>query len=224
MHMPFLTTQIHRVDSPTTDLYAADVSGPMCIGDIGQAMYVGELYTQDYHLLERTLPSLPDTPMLASFTSIPHELIDTYFEAVHPHFPLLHKTSFYARWNDRNATPSLILLNAMCAVAAIWHRPPLPTPGAPGIQFYQRAFYLIDDYTDTPRISTIQALLLLIKYQEYYRRPGFFCRPSLYMQMVVQMCSDLGLMHSPKYTTDVIELEMGKRTLWIAYIYDVMIR
>ncbi|KAG2187848.1 hypothetical protein INT44_000598, partial [Umbelopsis vinacea] len=160
--------------------------------------------------------------MLSSFAVIPPELIDTYFEAVHPHFPLLHKSSFYARLNDRNATHSLILLNAMCAVAAIWHRPPLATPGAPGIQFYQRAFYLIDDYADTPRISTIQALLLLIKYQEYHRRPGFFCRPSLYMQMVVQMWNDLGPIYPPKYTTDLIELEVGKRTFWMAYVYDMM--
>ncbi|KAH8552350.1 fungal-specific transcription factor domain-containing protein [Umbelopsis sp. PMI_123] len=210
-----------RYDSVPTDMYT-DMPGPMCIGDIGQALYVDEPYTQDYQLLERTLPHLSDTPMLASFTAIPRELIDTYFEVVHPHFPLLHKSSFYARWNDGNATPSLILLNAMCAVAAVWHRPPLTTPGAPGIQFYQRAFYLIDDYADTPRISTIQALLLLIKYQEYHRRPGFFCRPSLYMQMVVQMWNDLAPMYPPKYTTDIIDLEVGKRTFWMAYIYDVM--
>ncbi|KAI8576634.1 hypothetical protein K450DRAFT_255980 [Umbelopsis ramanniana AG] len=210
-----------KYDSVPTDIYT-DISGPMCIGDIGQAMYVDESNTQDHQLLERTLPHLSDTPMLSSFAVIPPELIDTYFDAVHPHFPLLHKSSFYARLNDRNATHSLILLNAMCAVAAIWHRPPLATPGAPGIQFYQRAFYLIDDYADTPRISTIQALLLLIKYQEYHRRPGFFCRPSLYMQMVVQMWNDLGPIYPPKYTTDVIELEVGKRTFWMAYVYDMM--
>jgi hypothetical protein len=117
-----------------------------------------------------------------------------------------------------------LLLNAMCAVAAIWHHPPLQAVGPAGIQFYQRAFYLIDEYADTPRISTVQALLLLIKYQEYHRRPGFFCRPSLYMQMVVRMCNDLGLMSPPKYSPDTAQLESGKPTFWIAYIYDVMIR
>ncbi|KAM3584155.1 hypothetical protein VKS41_004119 [Umbelopsis sp. WA50703] len=192
-----------RYDSAPSDLYG-DVSGPMSIGNIGQAMYIDDLYTRDYRFLEQSLPSLSDAPMLASLTAIPQELIDTYFEHVHPQLPMIHRPSFFGRWSDRNTGPSLLLLNAMCAVAAIWHHPPVA--GDTSTYFH-----------------CVQALLLLIKYQEYHRRPGFFCRPSLYMQMVVRMCNDLGLMSPPKYSPDTAQLESGKPTFWIAYIYDVMI-
>ncbi|KAI9311257.1 hypothetical protein BX666DRAFT_2032268 [Dichotomocladium elegans] len=137
---------------------------------------------------------------------IPLYLIRTYFTQIHKYVPMIHSPYFLRQINDANGvsgnssscTPSPLLLYAMCAVASRWvsdHSPSAPSGPtiAPGFSYYQRAFAKIDEYSDAPRLSTIQALVLLTKYQEYYRRLGFFHRPGIYLGMAVKMCNDLGL-------------------------------
>src|SRR4051794_25761734 len=44
-----------------------------------------------------------------------------------------------------------------------------------------------------PRLSTIQAQILMLKFQESIRRPGFFFRSWLYFGIIIRMAQDLGL-------------------------------
>ncbi|KAG2224228.1 hypothetical protein INT45_000257, partial [Circinella minor] len=196
----------------------------------------------------KPLPPLPQSPMtsLSSFTgdnntiqdpaqpklhpqtlantNIQNELIDLYFTHVHPYLPILHKATFY---KQLQTSPCVLLLNAIYAVAARWHQPTRESSndGHPiGWRYYQAAFSLIDIYTDTPRLSTIQALLLLVKYQEHVRRSGFFWRTRQYFQIIVRMARDLGISRTvpSNFYVDPIMAEQRKRTFWAVYAYDVL--
>ncbi|KAI7858289.1 fungal-specific transcription factor domain-containing protein [Circinella umbellata] len=168
----------------------------------------------------------------SAVTALPHDvpqsLIKTYFEHVHKYVPMIHNPYFYKQLSNKVDPPSPLLLYAMCAVASRWtgeYTGAASGQIAPGFSFYQRAFAKIDEYSDAPRVSTIQALLLLTKYQEYYRRLGFFHRPGLYLGMAVRMCNDLGLPKLdsvPGQDEDPQEHEEKKRTFWMVFIYDLM--
>lgn len=190
-----------------------------------------------------SVPLSSSTPGLPS--DVPSSLLKTFFAHVHKYAPMIHKPYFYKQLASKSDPPSPLLLYAMCAVASRWTgESSAPSSAAvgtgasasqggaatavpPGFSYYQRAFALIDEYSDAPRVSTIQALVLLTKYQEYYRRLGFFCRPGLYLSMAVRMCNDLGLpkLEASKFVDeDPQELETKKRTFWMAFMYDLMMR
>ncbi|KAI9017995.1 fungal-specific transcription factor domain-containing protein [Phycomyces nitens] len=161
---------------------------------------------------------------------IPLTLIEAYFDHVHTYAPMIHKPHFYKKLVSKTDCPSKLLLYAMCAVASRWapasqaSQQSQQSPGAPpGFFFYQRAFALIDEHSDVPRVSTVQALILLTKYQEHYRRAGFFCRPGLFLSVASKMANDLGLsrvdtsgQHDPQ------TIETKKRTFWVIFVYDLM--
>ncbi|KAI8391023.1 fungal-specific transcription factor domain-containing protein [Radiomyces spectabilis] len=171
----------------------------------------------------------PDTKKMESAGfpgEIPPALLEAYFVHVHKYAPMIHKPSFDPQITLRYDPPSKLLLYAMCAVASRWvadpsqHAPPMP----PGFPFYQRAFALIDEYLDVPRVSTIQALVLLTKYQEHYRRLGFFNRSGLFLSIAVRMCNDLGLsrLDTMHEGMSISEWETRKRTFWMTFMYDIL--
>ncbi|KAI8575390.1 hypothetical protein K450DRAFT_262017 [Umbelopsis ramanniana AG] len=175
-----------------------------------------------YHLEPEPLPPRKVIGPNTLSSNMP-ALIETYFKYVHKYVPIIHKPNFLKQMQNKNNPPSLILLNAMCAVAARWHEASDANAGPPGVTFYQKAFALIDDHFDVPRISTIQALLLLIKYQEQHHRSGYFFRPYMFMGMVTRMCDDIGLSRTQgRCMGDAGEIEMRKRTFWVAYMYDLL--
>ncbi|KAI8971543.1 fungal-specific transcription factor domain-containing protein [Mycotypha africana] len=155
------------------------------------------------------------------------DLIQAYFEHIHPSIPFVNRTLF-----NRYQQPSL-LLNAMYAVASKFtpslqqhQQPTVADKDPPGWSFYKTALSLIDLYADVPRLSTIQAFLLLVKYQEYLHRPGFFWRTKLFLRLAIKMSNDLGLpKEAPRETQPTAgdqELETRRRTFWAVYAYDVL--
>ncbi|ORZ19604.1 fungal-specific transcription factor domain-domain-containing protein [Absidia repens] len=174
-------------------------------------------------------PRKPDAFALPN-TTINLDLLSAYFAHVHPYFPMIHKDSFLL--DVHNQSP--LLLNAMYAVAEQWVHIDLfssdtglgqttPQP-PPGLKYYQDAISLVELYTDAPRLSTIQALLLIVKYHELVRRSGFFYRTQFYFDLVVRMCKDLGLPRILPPTCQVhpILAEQRRRVFWIAYVYDLL--
>lgn len=97
---------------------------------------------------------------------------------------------------------------------------------APGWSYYKMALSLIDTYADMPRLSTIQALLLLAKYNEHIYKNGFLWRTKFFIQLAVKMSTDLGLSKEPLVgsSTCNYELEMKRRTFWAVYTYEVLMR
>lgn len=218
----------------------------MRVGDTGQGLYIYDCMTridripsiyEDYFygtpqapvlLGDVTEPAQPKLhPQTLAATTIQMDLIQLYFMHVHPYLPILHRASFHAQLQK---APCILLLNAMYAVASRWHpsaREAVSNDGhPPGWRYYQAAFSLIDIYTDTPRLSTVQALLLMVKYQEHVRRPGFFWRTRYYFQNIVHMCRDLGLCKAlgPGFQLDMATAEQRRRTFWAVYAYDIMMR
>jgi hypothetical protein len=97
----------------------------------------------------------------------------------------------------------------------------------PGWSYYKTAFNLIDAYSDVPRLSTVQALLLLAKYLEHIHRPGFFWRTRFFMQLAVKMSNTLGLSIEPSLDIEPAwdhEFEARRRTFWAVYTYDILMR
>ncbi|CAG8623160.1 16881_t:CDS:2 [Funneliformis caledonium] len=77
--------------------------------------------------------------------------------------PIIHKPTFIKQLRDKNNQPSLLLLNAIFAVASIFSddtrtRTDPDDPGTAGDVFWTRALSLLDDFMDRGRLSTVQAV------------------------------------------------------------------
>ncbi|CAO3589180.1 unnamed protein product [Absidia cylindrospora] len=175
------------------------------------------------------IKSEPTTPVPTNhcLANIDTSLIDKYFEHVHPYTPMIDMSTFTQQLMHPNNPPPMLLLYAMCAVAARWSSSYATHSNEPaGFSYYQRAFVLIDETGVTPRISTIQALVLLTKYQEHYKRGGYFYRPGYYLTLAVDMCYSLKLptLVSGAGTgaaADTPDYETKKRTFWMTFLYDL---
>jgi hypothetical protein len=149
------------------------------------------------------------------FTSsimIQDDLIEIYFEFVDPVIPILHKPSFLYQIQQQNP----LLLNAMYCIASRWNFTTNEEPR--GWNYYQQAIQLLHEHQSVT-ITTIQALFLLLKYNEHVRRPGFIYRTRFYFQMIIHMCK-----HLPRDVLQIQKQEESKRTLWAIYSYDMMMR
>lgn len=222
------------------------------MNEIGQPYYTQDIYhhqhqhqhQHQHHQLRRqpsdlslsTNPDIknePTTPMPTAhcFTDIDTSLIDRYFDYVHPYMPMLQKSTFNQHVMNSNNPPPMLLLYAMCAVAARWSSSSSPyysthSNEPPGFSYYQRAFVLIDEASVAPHITTIQALVLLTKYQEHYKRAGYFYRPGYYLALAVNMCHDMKLstLAPPNGSVDTYDYETKKRTFWTVFLYDLWTR
>jgi hypothetical protein len=147
---------------------------------------------------------------------IQHDLIKIYFEFVDPVIPILHKPSFLFQVQQQDP----LLLNAVYCIASRWNFAiKEEANGDPrGWNYYQQAIQLLHQH-QSATIATIQALFLLLKYNEHVRRPGFIYRTRFYFQMITHMCK-----HLPRDTLQLQQQEENKRTLWAIYCYDVMMR
>lgn len=109
------------------------------------------------------------------------DLIESYFRHVHPFLLVLHKPSFFRRLHDPKDPVPDFLLAAMYAVASHY----VPGREEDGRRYFQLWLSRLDDTMDKPRLSTIQALLMIIKYQEGVKNTGFYFRTYMYTQMVI---------------------------------------
>jgi hypothetical protein len=173
------------------------------------------------------LSAEPPEPHLKIKPPVPmrFDLIKLYFDHIHHSMPFVSKLSI------TSPQPPSLLLNAVYAVASKFddqqqqQQQQQQVGNPPGWPYYKMALSLIDIYMDTPRLSTIQALLLLIKYHEHVQRPGFFWRTKSLMQLVIQMTNDLGLSRKDdgNYTSHH-DSEYRNRTFWAVYTYETLMR
>ncbi|CAO3592084.1 unnamed protein product [Absidia cylindrospora] len=220
------------------------------INEIGQPYYTHHIHQQLPHhrqpLYDASLSSSNDvkaeaTEPISPVPSAPHlladidsSLIDLYFEHVHPYTPMIQKSAFNLQIKaiaNGTARPSFVLLvYAMCAVASRWSSSSSSTQPnePPGFSYYQRAFAFFDEASASPCITTIQALVLLTKYQEQYKRAGYFYRPGYYLTIAIDMCFSLKLPSLVTLDGDVSGMEPNnyetrKRTFWMTFLYDLWI-
>ncbi|KAG0253295.1 hypothetical protein BG011_006433 [Mortierella polycephala] len=146
------------------------------------------------------------------------DLIDIYFKNVHPFLLVLHKPSFFRRLHDPKDPVPDFLLAAMYAVASHY----APGREEDGRRYFQFWLSRLDDAMDKPRLSTIQALLMVIKYQEGLKRTGFYFRTYMYIQMVVVLARELQLYKTTPVNAklDPESHEVRRRLFWAIFVLD----
>lgn len=149
-------------------------------------------------------------------------LVELYLEHFYPVLPMFYKKTFASSTNPLEPV-SPLLLNAVYAIASrispdINVRSDPSSPETAGHIFYERARRLLDDYYDTPKISTVQALLLMASYQMGAMKPA---KAWLYSGMAFRMAQDLGLNRNcDHWNIPADERERRKRVFWCCYIVD----
>ncbi|KAF9551867.1 hypothetical protein EC957_004191 [Mortierella hygrophila] len=149
------------------------------------------------------------------------DLIDLYFQHVHPFLLIIHKPSFLRRLYDPKDPVPDFLLAAIYAVASQY------TPGRvqDGRRYFDLWLSRLDDTLDKPRLSTIQALLLIIKYQESVKHNGFYFRTYMYAQMVIVLARELQLHKTSPVSMklDKESHEVRRRLFWSIFVLDQFI-
>ena len=149
-------------------------------------------------------------------------LVELYFDSIHPLVPMIHRATFQLQL--QHGEVSMLLLNAiyaitcLCYPAANHHQQHVSL----GLSYYESAFTLLDEALDIPRLSTIQALLLMVKFQEHARPSGYQFRVQLLIDMAYRMCQNLKLSH--RWHQDPVHAEQGIRVFWAAYAYIILFR
>ncbi|KAG9230293.1 transcriptional regulatory protein [Amylocarpus encephaloides] len=143
-------------------------------------------------------------------------LVDLYFRIVHPSFPIMHKRVFlekYAR-TYREFTPPI--LAAVYILALNWwsYSPDLVNLPKPDVQKLERlAPKMIADVMNRPKLSTVQAGLLLLQRPEgdSWSLTG----------QIVAVAQNLGLhLDSSGWKIPEWERSLRKRLAWALYMQD----
>jgi hypothetical protein len=147
-------------------------------------------------------------------------LIDLFFETRYKTTPIIPKHLFYEQLRVKGPLVTPLLLNAIyCSASAFSTLPNVPKPSV----FYNRAKSLLDDFLDTPRISTVAALCILSLYEPTHTKTDEHCRSWIYSGMGFRMCLELGLnMDTPHSRGDfsIEGIELRRRVFWVCYCLD----
>ncbi|KAL8922031.1 MAG: hypothetical protein Q9172_003747 [Xanthocarpia lactea] len=179
----------------------SDVLGQLSIKENGVALYISQQKTSlaEAPALEEFEVKLPSTAIGSGSTvRIPPELMpseeqclawfEIFFAHVHPYVPVLSKSYFYQQWQTNRQSISPLILEAIFACAGRMSDDP-----AQGAQWLALASKHEDCFMDVPRLSTIQALLLLLKAREAAPKRGYYYRSWMTVKTLVAMAKDLEL-------------------------------
>lgn len=209
---PTIHQQSSHPQSPETyeqDQYGqqnlADLLGELRMNEAGTAPYLNSK-TRNKTLVEEPAFEDLDEYKISLSTSagpgmkvrIPPELMpddetalqyfDMYFMNVHPYVPVLNKGLFYQQWHTNRDSISPLILEAIFAIAG-----KLVDEPSQGHQWLSLASKHVDLFMDVPRLSTLQALLMILKAREAAPKRGYYFRSWMTVVSCVQMAKDLGL-------------------------------
>lgn len=116
------------------------------------------------------------------------EYFGYFFEHVHPYVPVLHRATFYQQWRTSRASISPLLLEGIFACVTRYVAP---------ISMSRRWLALAskheESFKDVPRLSTVQAMLILMKARESISKRGYYYRSWMAMKYMTTMGFDLSL-------------------------------
>ncbi|KAH6900648.1 hypothetical protein B0T10DRAFT_392605 [Thelonectria olida] len=183
----------------------ADLLGTLKVNEAGTAPYLRnkasfrhgeEPAIEESDDYKSALPMMITAPGLK--IRIPPELMpddetalhyfDLYFTHVHNYVPVLCKTLFYQQWNTDRESISPLILEALFAIGGRLAEDPTE-----GQQWLALASRHADSFMDVPRLSTLQALLMILKAREAAPKRGYFYRSWMTVVQCVQIGKDLGL-------------------------------
>lgn len=111
-----------------------------------------------------------------------------YFENVHPYVPVLNKYLFYQQWYTNRDSISPLILEAIFALACqLTGRP------SESNKWLTLSSKHANSFLDRPRLSTLQATLILLKGREAFPRRGYYYRSWMTVVQCIEMARDLGL-------------------------------
>ncbi|KAG6000352.1 hypothetical protein E4U21_005561 [Claviceps maximensis] len=244
------THQVPRQDSSpeaySVDSYQqqdlADLLGCLKVNEIGTAPYLRNKASfrreeqptveeeLDYGSILPSMTTIPGHKIRIPPELMPHESsalrhFDLYFRHVHPFVPVLDKFTFYQQWNINRDAISPLILEALFAIGGRLAGEP-----AMGQQWLALASRHADSFMDTPRLSTLQALLIILKAREAAPKRGYFYRSWMLVVQCVQMGKDLGLDdhyedHQAGIPCDLIVAECRLQTrLWqTVFVCETMV-
>ncbi|KAG1452286.1 hypothetical protein G6F56_007858 [Rhizopus delemar] len=151
-------------------------------------------------------------------------LIDLFFQTYYTNMPVIPKAFFYEQLRVKGPLITPLLLNAIYfTVSGQSSLPDVPKPSV----FFNRCRKLVDDFLDTPRVSTVIALCLLSNYEPSPTRGRTegtpHCRAWIYGGMAFRMCLELGLNVDTPETRELLgpeDIEIRRRVFWMCYIHD----
>ncbi|KAI9802183.1 MAG: hypothetical protein M1825_002903 [Sarcosagium campestre] len=187
---------------------------------------------EDFDEYLRNLP-LPSSP--GQTVKIPPELMPSeeqameyfaiFFNDIHPYVPVINKCYFYQQWQTHRSSISPLLLEAMFACAG-----KLSDAPQEGAKWLALASKHADCFMDVPRLSTLQAMLLILKARESSPQRGYFFRSWMTIVTLVTMAKDLGLedhygLHQDGMTCSSTYNDCVTKTrLWqTLFVYELMI-
>ncbi|KAK5948083.1 hypothetical protein OHC33_010925 [Knufia fluminis] len=225
-------------DSITAEELAENL-GDLRIADTGIAPYIRH---QNGSQKEAAAPIVEDEEDFPAFSTaagsqirIPPPLMPSneeasrafqdFFRHVHPYVPVLCRSHFYHLWQkDRNAISPLLLEAVLACAGQVSDDP------AGGSQWLALANRHEENFADMPRLSTIQALLLLLKAREKTPKRGYYYRSWITVKKIVGMAKDLDLhehydLHESGGQCDSTPVEcLSKTRVWqLAMMVEVMV-
>ncbi|ORZ10428.1 fungal-specific transcription factor domain-domain-containing protein [Absidia repens] len=163
--------------------------------------------------------------IVSTESNIQHNLIALYYRHRYQLLPLLPKSTLLALIHHPSPKASIspLLLSILYAHGA----QSSPTSSLDADHYATTAKSMVDDYMDTPQISTVIALVLLSLYES--NRHGYSCSPcqaSAYSAMAFRMCLDLNLHNCCDTNNDsILDIQstikaLQLRVFWCCYCLD----
>ncbi|KAF1975677.1 hypothetical protein BU23DRAFT_66258 [Bimuria novae-zelandiae CBS 107.79] len=147
---------------------------------------------EDYEIQLPPLTSLDNTvrippEMMPSEEQALH-YFEYYFDNIHPYFPVINKPSFYQQWQAARDSLSPLMLEAIFACSSL-----MLGEDTEGHRWLALAAKHEESFKDVPRLSTMQAMLLLLKAREASPKRGYFWRSWMTVVNLVAMGKGLEL-------------------------------
>lgn len=220
------------------------IFGKLSVSIGGQAMFLRDAHdnspllphdqdnfsTQFFVQQEKASPGYP-----VLFETIEHhlppedlatELINLFFNNIHPYVPVLNKANFCKDWASNRRTMSPYLLFSFFATAARYSDDPRvrslnEDSDSRGNRWYDLVLLYRESFRDAPRLSTIQAEVLNLKaFETRSEVTGYFYRCWYLLGCIIRMGKDLGLHRMAEHPEEPADSITGRRVWQVCLIMD----
>ncbi|KAK2818454.1 hypothetical protein FQN49_007885, partial [Arthroderma sp. PD_2] len=153
------------------------------------------------------------------------EYFRIYFDDIHPYLPVIPRNYFYEQWRREKWEISPLLLSALfaCSARAL-------NDAAKATKWLALANKFEPEFMEAPRLSTVQALLLIMKAREAMPRPGYYYRSWQTIKTIISMSKDLELHQHYQYHAegklcgyDTVECLIRTRVWQTALVVEIMV-
>ncbi|EGW33256.1 uncharacterized protein SPAPADRAFT_136216 [Spathaspora passalidarum NRRL Y-27907] len=153
------------------------------------------------------------------------DLIEAYFEHVHPLMPVINRTMFMKKFNDPNDSPSLMLLHAVLLCGCRVSKNPLLLDSSgsnslAALTFFRRAKALYETNYESDPVSIIQTIILI---GSYWDGPEDVTKNSFYWTRVaVGLAQGFGFQRDVSNSRNLTcsEKKLWRRIWWCLFEKD----